>query len=92
MVVLALLALAGSGCGKKPSGPDDRTASVRIDGRTRDFVIDSCGIDGVEVWPVRRVYVTPEAWDSPGAARVLDEVEHWCFACLSHYPHEPADA
>ncbi len=53
---------------------------------------DSCGIDGVEVWPVRRVYVTPEAWDSPGAVRVLDEVEHWCFACLSHYPHEPADA
>jgi hypothetical protein len=21
--------------------------------------------------------------------RVLDDVEQWCFACCTHYPHEP---
>ena len=63
MVVLALLALAGSGCGKNPSGPDDRTASVRIDGRTRDFVIDSCGIDGRTVFVVGR---PADGGDEPG--------------------------
>ena len=62
-MVLALLALAGSGCGKKPSGPDDRTASVRIDGRTRDFVIDSCGIDGRTVFVVGR---PADGGDEPG--------------------------
>jgi hypothetical protein len=32
--------------------------------------------------------VTPEAWDTPGSETTLPEVEHWCFACLTHYPHE----
>jgi hypothetical protein len=48
----------------------------------------SCGFEATEVWAVHRVYVTPESWDTPGSERVMDEVEHWCFACLSHYPHE----
>lgn len=47
------------------------------------------------VWPrrrgarrVHRVYVVPEAWDTPGKVDVQDEVEHWCFACRTQYPHE----
>ena len=37
---------------------------------------------------VRRVYVTPERWDSPRAeARVVDEAELWCVSCRSQYPH-----
>ncbi len=49
----------------------------------------SCGRDD-ELSAVHRVYVTPEAWDTPGRADVQDEVEHWCFACRTQYPHEDA--
>jgi hypothetical protein len=52
---------------------------------------DSCGFETDQRWAVRRVYVTPQTWDSPGSTKVVDEVEHWCFACLSHYPHEPLE-
>ena len=51
---------------------------------------DSCGVSGEEVEAVHRVYVTPEAWDQPGSIRRMTEVEHWCFACRTHYPHELA--
>jgi hypothetical protein len=46
---------------------------------------DSCGADSTELHPVQRVYVVAD-----GPNRVLDEVERWCVACLTHYPHEPA--
>jgi hypothetical protein len=37
---------------------------------------------------VRRVYVTPERWDSPDAsATIVDEAELWCVSCCSQYPH-----
>jgi hypothetical protein len=49
---------------------------------------ESCGADEPNLQAVHRKYVTPSAWDQEGAERVLDEVEHWCFACLTHYPHE----
>ena len=39
---------------------------------------------------MHRVYVTPEAWDTPAKTEVVDEVEHWCFVCRTHYPHEDA--
>jgi hypothetical protein len=48
---------------------------------------ESCGRDGEEVVAVHRKYVTPEAWDTPGSEKVLDEIEQWCIACLTHYPH-----
>jgi hypothetical protein len=51
---------------------------------------DSCGADEEILTPVHRKYVTPEAWDTPGSERVLAEVERWCYPCLTHYPHEPA--
>ena len=40
---------------------------------------------------VRRVYITPETWDSPGSTKTMDELEWWCFACRTHYPHEPVE-
>ena len=50
---------------------------------------DSCG--SVErLTTVRRVYVTPESWDTEGKAEVQAEVERWCFSCRTHYPHEEA--
>jgi hypothetical protein len=49
---------------------------------------DSCGTEGEELAAVRRVYVTPEAWDTPGKVEVVDELEHWCFPCRTHYPHQ----
>jgi hypothetical protein len=48
---------------------------------------DSCGRDDEEVVAVHRRYVTPVEWDTPGSDVVLDEVESWCIACLTHYPH-----
>jgi hypothetical protein len=52
---------------------------------------DSCGRENEEVVAVRRVYVTPETWDTEGKVEIVDEVEHWCFSCRSHYPHQEVD-
>jgi hypothetical protein len=51
---------------------------------------ESCGSTESELYGVHRRYVTPEAWDTPGRDITLTEVEQWCFACCSHYPHRPA--
>jgi hypothetical protein len=51
---------------------------------------DSCGADADQLQAVHRKYVTPGSWDQDQAERVVDEVERWCFACLTHYPHELA--
>lgn len=65
---------------------------MRPDGyRPAMATCDSCGRDDEEVVAVHRMYVTPEAWDTPASSRVLDEIEHWCLACRTHYPHEVAD-
>ena len=40
---------------------------------------------------VRRVYVVPPAWDSPGSETVVNEPELWCISCISQYPCEPAE-
>ena len=53
---------------------------------------DSCGRAGEELAEVHRVYVTPAAWDTEERVEVVDEVEHWCFVCRSHYPHQPVGA
>ena len=49
---------------------------------------ESCGHPETELVRVRRVYVTPEAWDTEGKVEVVDEVEAWCFPCRTSYPHE----
>ena len=52
---------------------------------------DSCGTTGEGLEAVRRVYVTPDAWDREGRVDVVDDLEHWCAACRSQYPHQPLD-
>jgi hypothetical protein len=52
---------------------------------------ENCAGDGDELMLVRRVYVVPESWDTPGSSSTVDEAELWCFSCRSQYPHEPAD-
>jgi hypothetical protein len=51
---------------------------------------DSCGAPGERLYAVHRRYVTPAEWDTPGRDVTLDETEHWCFSCCTHYPHEVA--
>jgi hypothetical protein len=48
---------------------------------------DSCGAPEDELFAVRRQYVTPAEWDTPAREVTLDEVEHWCYSCCTHYPH-----
>lgn len=50
---------------------------------------ESCGVEDESLAPVRRTYLA--APDGSRAARTLDEIERWCVACLTSYPHEPAD-
>jgi len=53
-----------------------------------DRVCENCAMPDEELVLVRRVYVTPEAWDSPEAeARIVDEAELWCVSCCTQYPH-----
>jgi len=51
---------------------------------------DSCGREepAADVESVHRVYVTPAAWDTEERIDVQADVERWCFACRSHYPHQ----
>jgi hypothetical protein len=51
---------------------------------------ESCGSDDESVVTVRRIYVTPEAWDT-AASVALADVESWCFVCRTHYPHHELD-
>jgi hypothetical protein len=53
-----------------------------------DRVCENCAMPDEELVLVRRVYVTPERWDSPEAeAKIVDEAELWCVSCCSQYPH-----
>ena len=53
---------------------------------------ESCGADDPELEPVNRMYVTPGSWDQEPTHQILDDVEEWCFACRTQYPHQPATA
>jgi hypothetical protein len=48
--------------------------------------------DATDLERVRRVYVTPEAWDTEEKVEVVPDVESWCFSCRTHYPHEDVPA
>lgn len=51
---------------------------------------DSCGTDDCDdLLALHRLYITPEAWDTEGSVTKVDEVERWCAACRSSYPHVP---
>ena len=49
---------------------------------------ENCAVVDDELLLVRRVYVTPEAWDRPASYQVMDPPELWCISCMSQYPHE----
>ena len=48
---------------------------------------DSCGREEA-VTEVRRVYVTPEDWDTEGKVEPQAGTERWCDVCRTHYPHQ----
>lgn len=55
---------------------------------------DSCGHPDEVLTEVRRVYLAPGSPDAEGAdeqVTVVPEPEAWCFACLTHYPHQRVD-
>ena len=52
----------------------------------------SCGDQRDDLVAVRRLYVTPESWDTAGSVDRIDEIEWWCFPCRTHYPHEAVTA
>ena len=52
-------------------------------------VCENCARDDDELATVKRVYVVPEAWDTPGSTTRMPDPELWCFSCRSMYPHEP---
>jgi hypothetical protein len=53
-----------------------------------DRVCENCGFPDEELALVRRVYVTPETWETPASQQVVEETELWCVSCCSQYPHE----
>ena len=55
-------------------------------------VCENCAREDDDLSAVRRVYVTPESWDTPGSSKTAADVELWCFSCRSQYPHEAAEA
>lgn len=52
---------------------------------------ENCGTPDDELIAVRRMYVTPESWDTPASQQLMDEVEMWCLSCASQYPHETVE-
>ena len=55
-------------------------------------VCENCAREDDELVLVHRLYVVPEAWDTPGSVTKVDEAELWCFSCRSQYPNEEVDA
>ena len=51
-------------------------------------VCENCAIPDDELVLVRRVYLVPPSWDTPGSQTVIAEPELWCVSCISQYPCE----
>jgi hypothetical protein len=56
------------------------------DGR---LACENCAFPDEDLALVRRVYLSPESWDRPASAQVVEEGELWCVSCRSQYPNEP---
>jgi len=54
-------------------------------------VCENCAMGDDELVLVRRVYVVPPSWDTPGSQTVIAEPELWCISCISQYPCEIVD-
>ena len=65
-----------------------QAADDSVDGGLADC--ENCLRADRELVGVRRSYLVPEAWDGPGRASTVDEVEQWCPSCRVTYPHEVA--
>ncbi len=52
---------------------------------------ENCAAPDDELLLVRRVYLVPPSWDSPGSRSVIAEPELWCVSCVSQYPCELVD-
>lgn len=50
---------------------------------------DSCGAADETLSNVQRVYFA-DAPDGSPTDRIDDEIEAWCPACITTYPHTPA--
>src|SRR5579885_3149192 len=59
------------------------------DGMALSQTCESCGRGDEELAEVRRVYITPAAWDTEERIEVVTDTEMWCFVCRTHYPHQP---
>jgi hypothetical protein len=49
---------------------------------------ESCGTPDEIIYKVQREYLSTEPG---GQSTVLPDVEKWCFACCTHYPHRMLD-
>ena len=56
-----------------------------------DRVCENCAFPDEDLVLVRRVYVTPETWETSASHQVVQEPELWCVSCRSQYPHEVVD-
>ncbi|HWS46783.1 MAG TPA: hypothetical protein VN636_13035 [Acidimicrobiia bacterium] len=52
---------------------------------------ENCGIVDADLVLVRRVYLVPPSWETPGSRTVIAEPEWWCVSCVSQYPCEVVD-
>ena len=52
---------------------------------------ENCATPDDDLVLVRRVYVTPESWDTAASEQVVENPELWCISCLSQYPHDVVD-
>ncbi|MEM9611507.1 MAG: hypothetical protein AAF962_06895 [Actinomycetota bacterium] len=57
-----------------------------------EVACDSCGRDDEPTTEVRRIYITPAAWDTEEKVTKAPDTELWCDVCRTHYPHEGPDA
>ena len=54
-------------------------------------ICQNCAREDDDLAAVKRLYVQPETWDSPGKITQTTDVELWCFSCRTMYPHEDAE-
>jgi 5-methylcytosine-specific restriction endonuclease McrA len=68
----------------------DRITMAAMDDIQDEHLCENCGRPDTTLSSVHRVYVVPEAWDTPGSVTAMADVELWCWSCRSQYPHDEA--
>ena len=51
-------------------------------------VCDSCGDEVDDLVALHRIYVVPTGEGGEVRAERTRDIEHWCYPCRTHYPHE----